>query len=143
LSDHVWADIVQEVINVERLTLVKYRGVPLKIGCVHDTLVVQPKELHRGIVEKKLVVVFQNDKVRNNGPIDILKSRIACSIIQLNAEFQFEDKQKSSYFRGHKILRSCIWVCPQYDEPLEVIDSAYFQCLFPVLFIFPFEIKKL
>jgi hypothetical protein len=126
LSDHVWADIVQEVINVERLTLVKYRGVPLKIGCVHDTLVVQPK-----------------DKVRNNGPIDILKSRIACSIIQLNAEFQFEDKQKSSYFRGHKILRSCIWVCPQYDEPLEVIDSAYFQCLFPVLFIFPFEFKKL
>jgi hypothetical protein len=54
---------VQEVVNIERLTLVKYRGVPLKIGCVNDTLVVHPKELHRRIVENKLVIVFQNDEV--------------------------------------------------------------------------------
>jgi hypothetical protein len=95
---------VQEVVNVKRLTLVKYHNVLLEIGCVHDTPVVQPKELHRRIVEKKLAVVFQNDKVRNNGVIEILESRIACSIIELNVEYQFEDKQKSSYLHGYKTL---------------------------------------
>jgi hypothetical protein len=63
LSDHVWAAIVQEVINIKQLILVKYRGVPLEIGCVHDTPVVHPKELHRRIVENKLSIVFQNDEV--------------------------------------------------------------------------------
>jgi hypothetical protein len=63
LSDHVWADIVQEVVNIERLTLVKYWSVPLEIGCVHDTPIVHPKELHRRIIENKLAIVFQNDEV--------------------------------------------------------------------------------
>ena len=57
-SDHVWADIVQEVVNVERLTVVKYRGILLEIRWLHDTLVIEPKELYRGIVENKLVIVF-------------------------------------------------------------------------------------
>ena len=45
--DYVWADIVQEVVNAKRLTLLKNYSIPLQIHWVHDTLVVQPKELYK------------------------------------------------------------------------------------------------
>ena len=46
---------MQEVVNVEQLTLVKYYGEPLEIGCIYDIPVVQLKELNRIILEKNLV----------------------------------------------------------------------------------------
>jgi hypothetical protein len=52
--DHVRVDIVQKVINDKQLKLIKYCSEPLKIRCVHDIPVVQPKELHKRILEYKL-----------------------------------------------------------------------------------------
>jgi hypothetical protein len=96
-SDHIRADNEQEVFNVERLILFKYRSKPLQIHWVHDTPVVQPKDQHRGIVEKKLAIVILIDIVLNNGAIGILESRIICSIFELKIEYHFQNKQKSSY----------------------------------------------
>ena len=47
MVDHVQDDIVQKIVNVEQLTLFKNRGVPLQIHWVHDTSVVQSKELYK------------------------------------------------------------------------------------------------
>jgi hypothetical protein len=58
-GDHVRADIVQEVVNVERLTLLKYHSKPLEIGCIHNTSVVQSKELHRRNLLMKLARYFK------------------------------------------------------------------------------------
>ena len=51
---HIQADIVQEVVNVEFFTLLQNRGVLLQIHRVHDTLVIQLKELHKGICKEQI-----------------------------------------------------------------------------------------